>query len=178
MCSTSVSCSNSELDSLHFIVCYNSNNYHVTVIHLFSTMESFYALLSVFLLSLLKGSERLIIIALYKNSQMSANPWREIAKIIGSTKKWKIMFASKKSTTTKNWHPRGWKKNVLWVYFFLWWLAPHIKHWGSTTRQLTPRKWSMNDGNGVSYLRRLCRNPDKDWLQTFKSVSLKDQRLI
>lgn len=66
MCSTSVSCSNSELDSLHFIVCYNSNNYHVTVIHLFSTMESFYALLSVFLLSLLNGSERLIITALYK----------------------------------------------------------------------------------------------------------------
>lgn len=97
MRSTSVSCSNSELDSLHFIVCYNSNNYHVTVIHLFSTMESFYALLSVFLLSLLKGSERLIITALYKNSQMSANPWREIAKIIGSTKKWKIMFASKKN---------------------------------------------------------------------------------
>lgn len=52
MCSTSVSCSNSELDSLHFIVCYNSNNFHVTVIHLFGTMESYYALLSVFLLSL------------------------------------------------------------------------------------------------------------------------------
>lgn len=122
MRSTSVSCSNSELDSLHFIVCYNSNNYHVTVIHLFSTMESFYALLSVFLLSLLKGSERLIITALYKNSQMSANPWREIAKIIGSTKKWKIMFASKKSTTTKNWHPRGWeKKSCEFICFYGGW---------------------------------------------------------
>lgn len=45
---------------------------------------------------------------------MSANPWREIAKIIGSTKKWKIMFASKKINNNKELAPkRVEKKNVL-----------------------------------------------------------------
>ncbi|XP_039511950.1 transcription factor Adf-1-like [Pimephales promelas] len=87
----------------------------------------------------------------YKDCQMAANSWREISSNVGldvadCMKRWKNTrdkyVRLRKKLATKSGDPGG--KKVPAFYFFLSWLAPHVKH------RLTESNFDDKDGSDSS----------------------------
>ncbi|XP_072920592.1 uncharacterized protein [Hemitrygon akajei] len=72
----------------------------------------------------------------YKDCQMASNSWKEISKTLGldvmeCTKKWKNLrdkYVRVRKRLSKRSGDPGGKRKVPAFYFYLSWLAPHIKH--------------------------------------------------